>query len=376
MIYLRPKQEYIDRYDRITVEDCRRLENFHKNYDYSEKNPEASKESLQALAEIPLHYDLLFTTLRWSDKKDHRIEEWMVADKRKDEMLANAHAPKDIRCLKCRALLTPDDGEIHDLDGQERVLFFYTCPNECLPHRVIFENGEEWKKKPHLCPKCQATLDEKREREDEDEERIVITKTCPSCDYTDTFDMELGDHKEVSDPDYEKDRECFCLSGERGAKAREERLQLEQIKEFVDEWKEKDGHKEDYDAVEKIQKLTVIELEKLLGPILEKEAYTRLQFGTPEITKDVFLPFTIYDSKSGRNERTSSYDLARAIKKALADTNWRLMSDGISYRLGVLTGRLRAYEREEDLLNLVRIKKDQHEKEETRDEDRIRIREA
>lgn len=371
MTRLRPMQEYIDRYDRITVEGCRRRENFHKNYDYSEKHPEVSKEFIHAIAEIPLHYDLLFATLGWSEKKNKQIEEWMDADKRKDEMLANAHAPKGIRCLKCRALLTPDNGEIHDLDGPERVLFFYNCPNECLPHRVIFENGEEWKRKPPLCPKCQTTLDEKREREDD--KRIVITKECPSCNYTDTFDMELGDHKEVPDPDYEKDCERFCLSGERGTKAREERFQLEQIKAFVDEWKEKDEHKNDYEAVGKIQKLTVIELEKLLGPILEKEAYARLQFGMPEITKDVFLPFTIYDSKPGRNDRVSSYDLTRAIKKALADTNWRLMSDDISYRLGVLTGRLRAYERGEDLLNLVRIKKDQHEKEETGTEDNVQI---
>jgi len=32
---------------------------------------------------------------------------------------------------------------------------------------------------------------------------------------------------------------------------------------------------------------------------------------------------------------------------------WRLMSDGISYRLGYLNGRVRAYEREEDLKQLV-----------------------
>jgi hypothetical protein len=30
------------------------------------------------------------------------------------------------------------------------------------------------------------------------------------------------------------------------------------------------------------------------------------------------------------------------------------MSDGIHYRLGILTGRLKAYEREEDLVEVVR----------------------
>ncbi len=43
----------------------------------------------------------------------------------------------------------------------------------------------------------------------------------------------------------------------------------------------------------------------------------------------------------------------KLVDEALEDTNWRLMSDGISYRLGYLNGRVRAYEAEEDLKNLV-----------------------
>ena len=34
-------------------------------------------------------------------------------------------------------------------------------------------------------------------------------------------------------------------------------------------------------------------------------------------------------------------------------TNWRLMSDGISYRLGYLNGRVKAYEGEEAMKELV-----------------------
>lgn len=45
--------------------------------------------------------------------------------------------------------------------------------------------------------------------------------------------------------------------------------------------------------------------------------------------------------------------LKKLVDEALEETKWRLMSDGISYRLGYLNGRLRAYEREEDIKNLV-----------------------
>lgn len=36
----------------------------------------------------------------------------------------------------------------------------------------------------------------------------------------------------------------------------------------------------------------------------------------------------------------------------LEDTNWRLTSNGITYRLDYLSGRLRAYESEEELKKL------------------------
>jgi len=39
-------------------------------------------------------------------------------------------------------------------------------------------------------------------------------------------------------------------------------------------------------------------------------------------------------------------------KKTLADTNWRLMSDGASYKLGFLSGRLKGVEGEDDLKKL------------------------
>ena len=53
------------------------------------------------------------------------------------------------------------------------------------------------------------------------------------------------------------------------------------------------------------------------------------------------------------NQLASTSNLQKLIKRTLKDTNWRLMSDGISYRLGLMSGRLRAYESKEDLLKLV-----------------------
>ena len=59
------------------------------------------------------------------------------------------------------------------------------------------------------------------------------------------------------------------------------------------------------------------------------------------------------EDPTDQGEYDSRKKLSKLIKTALAETSWRLMSEGISYRLGVLTGRIRVYEGEEDLLKLV-----------------------
>ena len=65
------------------------------------------------------------------------------------------------------------------------------------------------------------------------------------------------------------------------------------------------------------------------------------------------VDFTTQESREDRHEYDSRMKLKKLIEETLADTTWRLMSDGIYYRLGILTGRLRAYEKEEDLIKLV-----------------------
>lgn len=363
MTHLRPRQEYLDRYDRSTVEDCRRRENFHKNYEPPEElAKKASKAFFDGVAEMGIHYDLLFTTLHWWEKKERAIQDWMDADAHKDEMLEHARATAGIRCLKCWSSLTSDEKYIHDWDDKPmRVLFLYTCPKGCLPHRSFFSDGEEYRREPDLCPKCDTELTRKRERVEGG--KVIITDTCPKCGHSVVDEMDIAVKEWKPDAEYEKDRARFCLSEEAARKNLEEKGQLEGIKRLVDEWKKRDEHKEEYQAVEKLRKLTVVELEGLLMPVIEVAGYVKLQFGNPEMGKDIFLPFTVHDAKTGRRDRNSSQSLRSLIKKTLADTNWRLMTEGITYRLGILTGRLRAYEREEELLALVR-KKDQHEREE------------
>ena len=103
----------------------------------------------------------------------------------------------------------------------------------------------------------------------------------------------------------------------------------------------------------KIKKITVLKLEKMLKKTLENEKYINLQFDKPEIDIQVIVPFTVQEANTRRQEYDSKNQLRKLIKKTLEKTNWRLMSEGISYRLGYLNGRLKGYETEEDLIKIV-----------------------
>lgn len=64
------------------------------------------------------------------------------------------------------------------------------------------------------------------------------------------------------------------------------------------------------------------------------------------------LPFTVQDTDSSRKDRASVSELEKLVGNILEDTNWRLLSNSVFYRLGYLEGRLKGYENEEDMLKL------------------------
>jgi hypothetical protein len=131
---------------------------------------------------------------------------------------------------------------------------------------------------------------------------------------------------------------------------------VEQIKILTDGWKEQEKKEKDpaYQAAMKLKKLSVVGLEKILAETMKKEGYIKLTLEKPEIDKHVVVHFTVQDSNTKRNENDSIHNLQKLIKKALEGANWRLMTDGVIYRLGFLSGRLKGYEREEDLIGITK----------------------
>jgi hypothetical protein len=71
------------------------------------------------------------------------------------------------------------------------------------------------------------------------------------------------------------------------------------------------------------------------------------------MSKIITIEFSVQDQQVDRKEYNSIHDLQKLLNDNLKGTNWRLMSDGISYRLGLLKGKLKGVEGQENLRELI-----------------------
>lgn len=238
MRYLKPKQYYIDLYDKHTVERCRRFESDKTIPDVPE-GKKVSKKELKAINDWA--HDLMLTFEkgeRWSNK-DRTIHDWMERDRKRDEFLESANPPEDIRCLTCRNQLKVDFKQLWhgDEDKEDRILFMYECPNKCLPRRAFFNDGEEWRSKPHLCVKCKSPT---KSEVNDDKVKMITTYTCTRCMHVEVDEYEWSKKEDEYDEHFAADRDRFCLSEEEGRKFQEMKWGMERMAALGEEFEEKE----------------------------------------------------------------------------------------------------------------------------------------
>jgi hypothetical protein len=360
--HLHDRKFYEDIYDRHTVEGGRRgIVHYDKFYaEFESKLPKGEKIDRPGntfLLNVFYMETVGNELLARYEKRDQYITEWMAKDEAKDDQIAAARLTEEPRCHHCgnQGLRITDKSLMHRSehykhDDPEEVLFMLNCPH-CEKNSAFWEDGTAWKVNPTLCPKCKSEMTHKTTKS---KQAITFTYTCPSCKHSYKEKMDLRDKKEAPDPDYDKDRIHYCLIDEefrdRLSKMRRDFIEMARLgKKF----KEKEDNKHIYDAVKDMKKPKIAELVPLLSPALEKAGYIEFHLDKPEMGRDVYVGFSCLDNKSGRDDYDSRKTLKKLVESALSDTNWRLMSDGISYRLGYLNGRIKAYEGEEALKDLV-----------------------
>lgn len=361
---LKDRVHYEELYDRITIELCRDKEEILRNiYKESKEKgfPEVEgKDSELEAARVfnIIHYfevDLLAGE-RW-EERSKTIQEWIDRDTAKDQMVSEARLYTEPICVHCgKTGLRIIDKDLHHRGSDyehEEVLFTLECA-ACNKRTAVWQDGTLWEQMSTPCPKCSQTMSETSRRA---KYSVTTTYTCPNCQHTykDKLDLRVKQEEE-HDPYWEEDKARFLLTNEKVQEYLKGKQNLERLAEWGKKHKEREANKELYEAVAQIKKVNIGQLDSVLKPSIEKAGYTELTFDKPEINKDVYIGFSCLDGKPERVEYDSRKELKKVIESALSETNWRLMSDGISYRLGYLSGRVRAYEREDELLGLVNKK--------------------
>jgi predicted RNA-binding Zn-ribbon protein involved in translation (DUF1610 family) len=362
--HLDNRSVYEERYDRHTVELCReREEAIEKLFG---KRPPLDAEGNADPDNGYYIYSVLYFQLveamagsRWRERKD-TIQQWMTADEAKDRRLATARSPVTPYCHSCGedmqiidvTYLHREHAKLQDVDD---ILFMFEC-NPCNKRMALWEDGTEWKPAPVPCAQCGASITQTHKRRGMS---VTTIYTCASCGYShkEKWDLGVESEPEPVDPHFKVDRRRFCFDAPTGQRFLEREKHIEHIGDLLQKGSKKltaDGQAPDpaTEATARIRKLKVAQVADLLRKTVDDKGYSEFKLGEPQLGREMAIPFSCLDTQPDRSDYTSRNSLKKLITTALTDTNWRLMSDGIHHRLGYLSGRLRAYESEEDLRTL------------------------
>lgn len=354
MTYLKNEQYYSDLYDLNTIKQCLDFEQI--SVDVPNPPPIAKGKSISKENAIKLVQDISIYCLTGERFKNRSetINEWMAKDREKDQIIENATEPTGIYCDFCSARMNMTMRDMFYDDS--RVMFWFECPR-CNKRKIVFENGEVYEFKPKYCPKCSSELTETHKRVG----KVITTNiNCSNCEYKSKEVMDLEKDQKQWDEKERLNRELlrkykakYCMSEKDGLEYIQHAAAMNRFAEVVQE-QDRKAKDPAYQKAKLLQTISATELEKLLTESLKNDNYTKLIFDKPEIDRYVMIPFTVRDNDSTRKDYESRTKLQKVIKGVLEKTNWRLMSEGIGYRLGYLSGRLKGYEQEEDLSKLFR----------------------
>lgn len=359
MDYLKNEQYYIDRYDLLTIKDCLNIIRFWRKA-YKEKSNDKEIKDLPKEEKIKGFSRFLNMELYGRQGEDWRrkaetIVKWVEDDRVRQDKYDNTSEPRNVSCPKCKVPMHSTMRILEDyMDTPMRMLFFFKC-KVCKKRCGVYENGEEHVSKPDLCPQCGKEVKIAYSRKG----NVITSKiACSHCKFNkveiDDLEKSHAEFLKKEDEDkklLKKYRDEFCLTDEKG----KEYIETIEAMEVANVVREEEIQKYDspvYQRSLQLKKTIISDLEKLLTESLEKEKYTKLSFDKPEIGQYVIVPFTVQDADSLRKDRGSASELEKVVKNALEDTNWRLLSNSVFYRLGYLEGRLKGYENEEDMLKL------------------------
>jgi hypothetical protein len=325
----KPDNYYIDLYDRSTIESLKKLEE-------KEKEGQAKGHSEYFSA----HRNFIDTGVFHARRKKETIEQWIRKDEREDFLVETTPIPQNINCNKCAAGMRFE--RFICIYENPPILFDFVCPSKsCKKRKLVYPNGQEYyvHKTEPLCSTCGSIL---KTTVKKTKKKTSIVTTCPKCGIISTDHYEIND-----DPIDEKDRKKYCTDFINRNTFWEDLKKLGElfmtIKEGISDNEEKEKI-----GFHNIDILTVPQLEQKLSALFNSLAYQKFQLGTPSLGKYLTITFSAEDPTT-RTKQESSKIILKKLVACVLPTNWRLLNQEVSYRLGILTGTLKAYETDEDL---------------------------
>jgi hypothetical protein len=251
------------------------------------------------------------------DLKQYIYERW----KNKDDFLRyakdryNPTAPINIQCKSCYKMMTPSD----PIPYQTDTLFSYTCPDSTHIKRMIFSNGMEYNKAVVISEEMQYIYDSSK---------IV--------------------------PILKADRRKYCLTDNKAKETKE--YVLDKVREdllfLADLLQQEKADKKEEQLKILLKEVTYLSIPQLDQTL--REQLSQLEFinyeSIPQLTTTAHLLFSITCPIS-QSEQEAMKCIEQAIASLVRQTNWRLVQT--QYRLGIMTGKLKAYESNNELLTLL-----------------------
>jgi hypothetical protein len=350
-VYLQDLSYYDELYDRLTVDECRRIK-WRDNS--SEQAPDSNVEHQAHIQRRATEIMLYVAKGERYRRKVETIRQWINRARAKDQRMAQSNPPRNVRCHKCSAAMSCTYRDLSPVGSteEEQVLFFFDCPR-CSARRAYWENGVEREFRMSDCKTCSEKTNEKAMC---DGEKLTINRSCPHCGEQEVEEVDLPAPSKPPDPNFSADRKKYCLDDKEGL---DYIAQIERIRLLTETMEVREKNQDLYAALASVKRLTTAEVRQLLVPSIEANGYAMRNAEGVLIGRDIVFSFTVEDATPGRAKHESIRTLRNLINDALLNTNWSLMSDGIEHHLGVLTGRLRGVEGEEQLKELIarRMKK-------------------
>ena len=259
--YIKNKQEYIDYYDQVTIEECMSVENAMTPEFISQyaKSNGRNENKLLKTADAFNKINLLLKMCEMYLLKEETIAQWIKTDEEHDRFYENAKAPENVKCLVCGKELIPIFKDLKtSSDKPDRALFLYECPERHSLMRIFYDNGEEYKFFRPICTECKTPVC--ITHKDIKEMWKIIYKCTACCEERIREIRKIAKKIELSF-EFETDRTRFCLDENSYLKWTQEADRL--IKTI-----EKEENEDLNDPVVKLKTILFNKLEYLVWPIL------------------------------------------------------------------------------------------------------------